>query len=286
MLYPIMEPKRPSAERKRVAPPASGAAALHLPPAHELPPPYVDERLVEPETRQEMVRGRLFHAAPANPEHGDEHTELDYLARGYLAPGYTASTDLLTRAGPESDFATDTCIRRSGIDPRTGSRYLEEVAFEVVNTQSLGHMVERAQQLTRKGVRRVFAIFVKKREVGEWSPSRASFLPLDLDGTIDDRTLIRPLPVRALFDTAVADDSIVDALVAKANPRLAERIAEGHAEGLAEGLAKVLLKLLGQRFGTISDATRARVETAAIEQLDAWTDRILTAATIDEVLAP
>jgi len=42
----------------------------------------------------------------------------------------TGSTDLLTRAGPGSDFATGTCIRRSGIDPRTGSRYLEEVAFE------------------------------------------------------------------------------------------------------------------------------------------------------------
>jgi hypothetical protein len=282
MLYPTMESERPSAKRKRVAPPASVAYF----PGHDLPPPYVDDRLVEPETRQEIVRGRLIHAVPANPEHGDEHAELDYLARGYLAPGHTASTDLLTHAGPESDFATDTCIRRSGIDPRTGSRYLEELAFEVVNTQSLAHMRERAQELSHKGVRRVFAVFVKTREVAEWSPSRASFVPLDLDGTIEDRTLVRPLPVRALFDTAVADDSIVDALMAKANPRLAERIAEGRAEGRAEGVAKVLLELLGQRFGPISEATRAHVETATIEQLDTWTDRILAAPTIDDVLAP
>jgi len=238
---------------------------------------------VEPETRQEMVRGRLIHAVPANPEHGDAHALLNYLVRGHLSPGYTASTHLLTRAGPKSDFATDTCIRRSGIDPRTGSRYLQEVAFAIVDSLSLAPMIERAQELTSRGVRRVLAIFVEKREAGEWSPSRASFAPLDLDGTIEDRTLIRPLPVRALFDTAVADDSIVDALMAKGH---AEGHAEGRAEGRAEGLAKVLPKLLAQRFGAISDATRARVETATIEQLDTWIDRILTAPTLDDALGP
>lgn len=265
MLYPIMEPKRPSAEPKRVAPPAAGSAtALHLPAGHDLPPPYVDERLVEPETRDEMVRGRKVHAAPANPEHGDEHAELDYLARGYLSQGYTASSDLLTRAGPGSDFATDTCIRRSGIDPRTGSRYLEELAFEVVNTQTLGHMVERAHELTSKGVRRIFAIFVKKRQVGEWSPSQACFVPLDLDGAIQDPTLIRPLPVRALFDAAVADDSIVDALEAKGNPRLVARIEAGFAEGHAAGLRKAVktaCTLLGIPLGP--------PELTRLDQLDA-----------------
>ena len=212
MLYPIMEPKRPSAERKLVVPPAKGAAALRLP-AHELPPPYVDERLVEPETRQEMVRGRLIQAAPANPEHGDEHAELDYLARGYLAPGHTASTDLLTRAGPGSDFATDTCIRRSGTDPRTGSRYLEEVAFEVVNTQSLSQMIERAEDLTRQGVRRVFAIFVKKREVGEWSPSRASFVPLDLDGVALSGSASRTRPTASRSDRLGPAEGLHDSSV-------------------------------------------------------------------------
>jgi len=47
-----------------------------------------------------------------------------------LDPSHPVSTELLTRAGPRSDFATDTCVCRSGIDPRTGSRYLEELAFE------------------------------------------------------------------------------------------------------------------------------------------------------------
>ena len=52
------------------------------------------------------------------------------------------------------------------------------------------------------------------------------------------------------------------------------------------GEAKLLLRQLGLRFGPLSDATRARVEAATRQQLDAWGERILTAQTLDEVLAP
>jgi len=223
----------------------------------DLPPPYVDDRLVQPETREERLHGRRLQALPANPEHGDEHTELDYLARGDLAPGYVASTDLLTRAGEGSDFATDTCIRRAGIDPRTGSRYLEEVAFEVVNAQSLANMTERARQLTSCGVRRVFAIFVKTQQVGEWSSSQDRFITLDLDGVIEDRTFVRPLPVRALFDGAEADDSVARALKAKGNPVITEVRAEGLAEGQAEGRAE------GRVEGRVEGRAEARAEGLA-----------------------
>src|SRR6185503_4378761 len=55
-----------------LAPSASGGgAALRLPGAQDPPPP--DERLVEPETRWEMVRGRRVMAQPAGPPHGDRH---------------------------------------------------------------------------------------------------------------------------------------------------------------------------------------------------------------------
>ncbi|MCA9650148.1 MAG: hypothetical protein H6712_17765 [Myxococcales bacterium] len=233
-----MEPKAPHAERKLDAPPGTPAGSARFPASPGLPPPYVDERLVEPETREEMVRGQRLQAAPANPEHGDRHTEVDRLFGTHVAPSYVASTDLLTRAGERSDFATDSCIRRAGIDPRTGFRYLEELALEIVNEQSLRHMVERAEDLTACGVRRLLAIFVKKGEVAEWSPSEHRFVPLDLDGTIEDPTLVRPLPVRALLDAAVADDATIDALEAKGNPRLAEKVAEGRVQGRAEGLVE------------------------------------------------
>lgn len=212
-----------------MAPPAASASpAMELPgherPGHEpfIPRPYVDERLVVPETREEMVRGRRIYAAPANPEHGDRHLEVDRVIGTHVASDYVASSDLLTRAGPRSDFATDTCVRRAGIDPRTGSRYLEELAFEVVNTQSMRHMTERAEDLTACGVRRLLAIFVKKGEIREWSGSQGQWIPLDLDGMLHDPTLVRPVPLRALLDAAHADNAVVRALETKGNRRITE----------------------------------------------------------------
>jgi len=66
----------------------------------------------------------------------------------------------------------------------------------------------------------------------------------------------------------------------------ADGLREGKVEGLREGKAKLLLELLGERFGPLSDVTRARLASATSEQLDAWAKRILTAATLDDVLAP
>ncbi len=61
---------------------------------------------------------------------------------------------------------------------------------------------------------------------------------------------------------------------------------EGREEGRKEGRAELLLELLGLRFGSPSAIVRAQVEAATIEQLDAWARRLLTAASIDEALAP
>jgi predicted transposase/invertase (TIGR01784 family) len=66
----------------------------------------------------------------------------------------------------------------------------------------------------------------------------------------------------------------------------AEAKAKGKAEGKAEGRADILLKLLGLRFGLPAEATRARVEKATLEQLDAWAERVLTAQTLYEVFEP
>lgn len=65
----------------------------------------------------------------------------------------------------------------------------------------------------------------------------------------------------------------------------AQAEAQGRRKGLRQGHAETLLKLLGLRFGRLSAATTARVARATIEQLDAWTERVLTAKTLDEVFS-
>ena len=228
-----MDPK-PSSPRMMLAPSGS-SSALRFPSADERP--RIDERLVKPETREQLVRGRRVVALPANPAHGDRHFRLDYVIGAHVKEGYVGSTDLLTRSAEQSDFATDTCVRKDGIDPQTDTRYLEELAFEVVNEQSRRDITEQAEDLTARGVRRVVAIFVKKGEVAEWS--EGAWKTLDPEGTFSDPTLARSLRVKDLLDAAEADNAVAWALLAKNNPVLADVTArnrrEGHRKGLHEG---------------------------------------------------
>jgi predicted transposase/invertase (TIGR01784 family) len=59
--------------------------------------------------------------------------------------------------------------------------------------------------------------------------------------------------------------------------------AEGEAKGLGKGAARVLVRQLTRKFGPVPDAARVRIDTATLEQLDLWSERVLDAATLDEV---
>jgi len=248
---------------------------------------------VEPETRDERIRGRAVLAMPAHPPHADRQFELSYALRGSIKPGYVGSTELLTRAGPGSDFATDACIRKAGTDPATGTRYLEELAFEVVNEQSARDVREKAEDLTARGVRHVIAIFVKTGKVCAWSNERHAWADLDLDGTLEDECLSRPIRVRALLDAAEADKAVAQALVEKHNPVIedlkAETFAEGRREGrdqgVVEGKAAAILAVLAARGLAVGEAVRARIagcRDGAV--LDRWIGRAAVADAAEDVV--
>jgi hypothetical protein len=272
-----MDPKPPG-PGYLLAPGASGPA-IRLPGARDQEAmPRVDDHIVRGETREEMVRGRRIIAAPAKQPHARRQNEIGYVIRAHVASGYEVDTELLTRAGPGSDFATDICVLRTGIDPATNGRYLEELAFEVVSEQSLRDITERAEDLSNRGVRRLVAIFVKKNEVAEWSAESQSWIPLPLDAKLDDPTLARPMIVQALFDAAVADNEVVAALAAKGNPLIAEIKAEvlttGRAEGRIEGLAEgrmeaitALCEVLDIPVGPSEHAQMQAFDAAGLEAL-------------------
>jgi hypothetical protein len=60
-----------------------------------------------------------------------------------------------------------------------------------------------------------------------------------------------------------------------------ERI--GIEKGRQEGEATILERLLERRFGPLEAAIRARLRSAALEQLERWTENVLEAATLEEV---
>jgi hypothetical protein len=61
--------------------------------------------------------------------------------------------------------------------------------------------------------------------------------------------------------------------------------AEGKREGEVQGKREALLVLLRQRFGRLPAVTKARVDKATPAKLDAWLGKVLTAGSLDDVLA-
>jgi hypothetical protein len=278
-----------------LAPSAYGTTALKLPGRGGFPP--VDEHVVRPETREEMVRGERIFAQPALEQHGDQHFRLDFVLGGHVSLGYVGSTDLLTHVLHGSDFASDTCIRLDGEDPATGDRFLEEVAFEVVHEQPVKKVNERAEDWSRRGVRRIFGIFVKKGTVEEWLPRAKKWRALDLGGVISDPCLVRPLSVKGLLDAAIAKDEVARALEAQDNPAIlamkAASAVSGEERGEKRGeergerreAAAAVLTVLASRGLEVPPRVRAAIEASEdLAQLRRWLARAATAASADDVL--
>jgi flagellar biosynthesis/type III secretory pathway protein FliH len=59
---------------------------------------------------------------------------------------------------------------------------------------------------------------------------------------------------------------------------------EGRQEGRQEGGANILLRLIEQKFGPPSESVRARIASADPETLLSWSERILSADSLDAVL--
>ncbi len=102
------------------------------------------------------------------------------------------------------------------------------------------------------------------------------------------------LPVRLPGQTLpeINDLMEVDAMLAE---RVKEWTYEWKQEGIAEGMQKgmqkgmqegeigILLRLMRLKFGELDTTTIARVQLAGAEQLRSWSERILSAKTVEEI---
>ena len=59
---------------------------------------------------------------------------------------------------------------------------------------------------------------------------------------------------------------------------------EGRAQGYKEGLRSLLTRMLRARFGELSASVLGRVESAEVAVVERWSDRVLSAASVAEVL--
>jgi Uma2 family endonuclease len=245
--------------------------------------PDLDDRLVTPGTRYEMLDRELIYVPPADGPHATRHSAVLALLQAHVAPGLTVACDLLTRTSKVDDFAPDASVYPSARDPATGGRQLMDLAFEVVSTETMSDAGKKAGKLTARGVRRVFAINVERDRALEWSTELGTWSVLDSGASITDPVLAVPLPVAALLRDARTDDLIARALDLKRN-RVIEEIrsqeratgqqlglAEGKQLGLAEG--KQLGLAEGKQLGLI-EAVCAFLRARGLPMTDAELARI------------
>ena len=62
-------------------------------------------------------------------------------------------------------------------------------------------------------------------------------------------------------------------------------LEEGLSQGIRLGEASILQRLIELKFGTLDDATSQRIQSASQEDLERWSERILTAASLEELFA-
>lgn len=232
----------------------------------------VDDRLVAPESGAEIVDGRVVMSPPgADPPHAMRHLTLAYLLGAHVAPGYAAAVDMLTRTDRTSDFAPDASVFPVGTDPGTGGRRLEVIAFEIVSRQRLVVAKRKAKKLVARGVERVFALALRRERALEWDRRTGDWRPLHLDEQIVHDCFAAPLPIRALLDTARADEAVLDALEARRPDLIARIEARGRERGQMEGAeraTKETIEALCRVLGiTLDDARATRIAEAALPEL-------------------
>jgi Uma2 family endonuclease len=249
--------------------------------------PAVDDRIVAPESGYEIDDGRLVRVPPAEEPHANLHSKLAALLEAHVADDFEVAIDMLTRISETSDRAPDASVYPRARDSRTGGRQLEQLAFEIASTESLADAAGKAADLSRRGVRRVFAIDVARARAFEWSRELGTWSLLDSAGSIEDPTLAVPLPLRALVHAAKADDVVASALLAKRNPVLLAALAAGRAEGQAEGRAEDILLVLARRGLIPRPADRQRIlGERDLAMLARWLERAVTCSSVTELFAP
>ena len=225
--------------------------------------PPIDARLAAPETRYEIFDGEVVHVSPADESHGTRHSKISALVEAHAADDFDVASDMLTRTSEINDVAPDVSVFPYARDPVTDGRQLEQLAFEVVSTESLSHAGRKAATLVARGVRRVFAIDVGRARVLEWSSARAAWDVLDPGACVEDPALAVALPIEALVHAAKADDAIARALLAKRNPVIEAARAHDRAaaeqKGIARGQAESLIAVLDARRVALGSADRARI---------------------------
>jgi predicted transposase YdaD len=91
--------------------------------------------------------------------------------------------------------------------------------------------------------------------------------------------------LQALLEREIGPEA-KDTIVTAAQRYIEQGIEQGIQRGRQQGLQEMLLRLLRQRFGDAVDThVEQRIAMASADQIETWSDRLLSATTLSEVFA-
>jgi hypothetical protein len=276
----------PPAKLHAPGPASSSHAAVC--PGRDSPFPPVDERIVQPESRFEVMHGQVYEMMGSREPHAIATGQLAYVLFALVRAEFQAAVDMLTRADRYSDVAPDACVFPKA-PTLAGGRRLEHLVFEVLDSQSMANVTEKVRLLKKRGVRRLFILDINAATVSEWIQGSWN----ELSKVIEDPTcFVRPLGLKALLEAADADREVALALLAKRTPVLMERIrkgekrgekrgkkegfADGKEEGRREGLVEAVTWYCEFLGIELSQERRTVIERANEVTLRAWVDHLKT----------
>jgi predicted transposase/invertase (TIGR01784 family) len=96
---------------------------------------------------------------------------------------------------------------------------------------------------------------------------------------------VEPEDLQRLLERELGPEA-KDAIMTAGQRLIEQGRQQGIQQGIQQGAQGMLLRLLRQRFGdAVSPQVVQRVATASLEQIEVWAERVLSAATLAEVLA-
>lgn len=140
------------------------------------------------------------------------------------------------------------------------------MAFEIVSKQRRAVATSKAQEMARRGVKRIFCIDLNTTELLEWAGKAWS--TLGEDDLIEDVCLSQPLSARAILHSAANHDEVVKALHQRGNAYI-ESLMQAERE-------RLLIRLCEKRLGrALHDSERALLRELSSRDFDAFYDRLL-----------
>jgi hypothetical protein len=91
-------------------------------------------------------------------------------------------------------------------------------------------------------------------------------------------------PEEAKIMSTFAERFIEQGLQQGIQQGMQQGLQQGMQQGLQQGEAQMLLRLLERKFGEVPEAIRQRIEAADAETLLGWSERVLTAQHLDEIV--